>query len=74
MTLTDDSYDNSTNIAHRWLSDRPAVEAKITTNQTSFGLLSVKGRESNITEVSKLVNQVLCSKGDVTKCRSSWTF
>ncbi len=66
------SYDNTTGIVNRWQTNRPAVEAKITQNQTSFGNLSVTGKASNIVEVQKLVNQVLCVKGDASKCRAHW--
>ena len=66
------SYDNVTNIAHRWNTDRPAVQARIRVNQTSFGNFSQSGYDSNTREVQKLVNQVACSKGDETKCKSAW--
>ncbi len=74
------TFENNTQLAHRWASERQVVEAKIQANQTvqkanekpSF---NEKAFNVNVEQVNAYSDAYWCaSKQDVSKCVSSFSY
>lgn len=66
------SYENGTHLSQRFLNDRPALEAQVTKNQTSYGVFNQPAFKGNMVEIEKFSLQYRCVMGDLSKCRTSW--
>ncbi len=69
------TFENQTNLAHRWETDRQSVTAKIQANQTSRDGFDKAAFDVNVTQIDEYSDAYKCaSKIDTTKCRSAATY